>query len=381
LFDHSSGHAKRRIGGLDVGAMNKGFGGDHLRGTLIEKKEGYLGPNHSLNNSRMIQVGQVQELVYPAKESITDGDGPFYLTAQKEASRLNNEVELPLKKVAHREFTKKELIDALMNTNHSRDDGRIILSKMLVRDLRKLASNLGIITTKLVTHQMKPGWAGKGKGLLQILWEHGWIDEYKISEYKKIVTDDAGFIVKEFSLAHMLETCTDFANEKTQLEFVCQSLGMEALITTKYHAEYAGEGIEYCWGAAKAVYQCYPLASKKEKEKFVELVLKCTSRELLTTDLIRKFSRQARSYMLTYKLLEIVGEGSEDQSDKKSNDITHKQIENMQKICCSHRAALDFDKGFVVTLLKSGKDFDLKQEVEIGPRKKKRGRKTQKQDK
>jgi hypothetical protein len=72
---------------------------------------------------------------------------------------------------------------------------------------------------------MKPGWAGKGKGLLQVLWEHGWIDESKIARYKKIVTDDAGFIVKEFSLARMLETCTDFANEKTQLEFLCQSLG------------------------------------------------------------------------------------------------------------------------------------------------------------
>ncbi len=92
-----------------------------------------------------------------------------------------------------------------------------------------------------------------------------------------------------------------FANEKTQLEFVCQSLGTEALITTKYHAEYAGEGIEYSWGAAKVVYRRYPLASKKGKEKFVDLVSKCTSRELLTTDLIRKFSRRARSYMLTYK--------------------------------------------------------------------------------
>jgi hypothetical protein len=31
------------------------------------------------------------------------------------------------------------------------------------------------------------------------------------------VTDDAGFVVKEFSLAHMLETCTDFANEKIRV--------------------------------------------------------------------------------------------------------------------------------------------------------------------
>jgi hypothetical protein len=43
LFDHSSGHAIKRIGGLDVGAMNKGFGGKHMRGTLIKKKKDTLG--------------------------------------------------------------------------------------------------------------------------------------------------------------------------------------------------------------------------------------------------------------------------------------------------------------------------------------------------
>ncbi len=92
-----------------------------------------------------------------------------------------------------------------------------------------------------------------------------------------MVIDDAGFPVKEFSLEMMLDNCVDFANETTQLEYICKSLGAEALITTKYHAEYAGEGIEYSWGAAKAMYRRYPLASKKGKEKFVDLVLKCTS--------------------------------------------------------------------------------------------------------
>ena len=85
--------------------------------------------------------------------------------------------------------------------------------------------------------------------------------------------------------------------------------------------------------------------------------------------------------MLTYKSLEIIGEGSKDQSNMKSNDISHRQIENMQKIFRSHRAAIDFDKGFIFASLKTGKDFDLKEAVEIGPRKKKRGRKTQKRDK
>jgi len=82
--------------------------------------------------------------------------------------------------------------------------------------------------------------------------------------------------------------------------------------------------------------------------------------------------------MLTYKSLEIVGEGSKDKDDKKSNDITHKHIEKMQKLFRTYRAALDVDKGFIVALLKSGKDFNLKLEVEIGPRKKKREKKKQK---
>ena len=50
----------------------------------------------------------------------------------------------------------------------------------------------------------------------------------------------------------------------------------------------------------------------------------------------------------------------------------------MQKLFRTHLAALNFDKGFIAAVPKSGNDFDLKQEVEIGPRKKKRGRKKQK---
>ncbi len=64
-------------------------------------------------------------------------------------------------------------------------------------------------------HHLIPGWAGKRKGLLQVLWEQGWIDELKISQYKKVVTNDTGYPVKEFSLGMMLDSCTDFANETT----------------------------------------------------------------------------------------------------------------------------------------------------------------------
>jgi hypothetical protein len=81
----------------------------------------------------------------------------------------NSMFELPPNKICYKEITKKELVDILLNTDRGRDDGRITLSKMTVQDLRKLASNLGICTTKTITHRLIPGWAGKGKGLLQVL--------------------------------------------------------------------------------------------------------------------------------------------------------------------------------------------------------------------
>ncbi len=99
----------------------------------------------------------------------------------------------------------------------------------------------------------------------------------------------------------------------------------------------------------------------------------------LPTTLSPQMTRRARSYMLSYKALEIVGEegreeGTGDEVDI-SLDITHKQIEKMQKIIKSHRAALDFDRGFIASALKLDKNLDLKEEIEIGPQKKKRGRK------
>jgi hypothetical protein len=131
-------------------------------------------------------------------------------------------------------------------------------------------------------------------GMLQILWERGWINVNRLSEYKMMLQDDARFIIKDYSLSILMQSCTDFANKKSQLEYVCQSLGVEALITTKYHAKYAGEGIKYSWGASKAVYRRYLLACKKGKANFDSLIAKWISRDLLTMDRIRKFSRRAR---------------------------------------------------------------------------------------
>ena len=62
LYDHSSGHAKKRVGGLNVVNMNKGYGGENMRSTLIEQSEGYLGPYHDAANPRMVKVDQMHDL-------------------------------------------------------------------------------------------------------------------------------------------------------------------------------------------------------------------------------------------------------------------------------------------------------------------------------
>ena len=178
-------------------------------------------------------------------------------------------------------------------------EGRNVLFKKLARELREKSLTIGLDIKKRVTHRTVPGWEGKGKGLLQILWEQGWVDETMVSQYKLSTKES-----QEYPLTHLMDTCADFENELSQLAFVCHSLGAKALTTTKYHAEYAGEGIEYSWGAAKQFYQKYPLASKRGKTNFDTLVGRCTSRDVLTVELVRKFSRQARSYMLTYTLLD-----------------------------------------------------------------------------
>jgi hypothetical protein len=185
------------------------------------------------------------------------------------------------------------------------------------------------------------------------------------------VVDEAGLINNEFSLPHIMETCVDFANEMSQLEYVCSDLGATAVITTKYHAEYAGEGIEYAWGAAKSLYRRQPLASKRSKASFEDLVARCISRDALTIELIRKFSRRARSYMLTYKSLEMKRE--------LGADMTHSKIEAMQKVFRSHRCALEFDKAFIEKIVENS-DFNYKSEVVNGVAvKKEKGKKRKRQ--
>ena len=106
-----------------------------------------------------------------------------------------------------------------------------------------------------------------------------------MQQYKRSVLDDNNDLVEELSFEHIMAHCLDFMNEKSQLEYVCEKLGARALFTTKYHAEMAGEGMEYSWAHSKTTYRWVSLSKKKGKYNFVSLVQSSIARDLLTTEL------------------------------------------------------------------------------------------------
>jgi len=71
--------------------------------------------------------------------------------------------------------------------------------------------------------------------------------------------------------------CTNFQNELSALQALSKDLGVVVDSMPKYHAELAGEGIEYSWGHTKGVYCQMQLSHRKGCSIFVKLVQKCCS--------------------------------------------------------------------------------------------------------
>ena len=63
------------------------------------------------------------------------------------------------------------------------------------------------------------GWEGKPKGMMQVLWERGFIDKNNLQQYtldgKK---DGHGNLRPETSLKHLLANCIDFEEEESLLQ-------------------------------------------------------------------------------------------------------------------------------------------------------------------
>ena len=172
-FDHSSGHAKAQLDGLDASNMTKGFGGDLLRDTMIGDGEGYLGCFYDSSNKFMVKVGQLQELKWVG--DLPDDAGPYWLTPeQRLATKFDTFQDLPLNKKGEQQFrvrvkTKDELIDEILKHPQGIVAGnRDTLKKKLLPNLQDIAKHYNVELEERSSKKRIPGWYGKGKGLMQV---------------------------------------------------------------------------------------------------------------------------------------------------------------------------------------------------------------------
>ena len=62
-----------------------------------------------------------------------------------------------------------------------------------------------------------------------------------------------------------MSQCPDFKDELSSLQHFANT---KVICTPKYHAEIAGNGIEYCWAIAKNWFKRLLLSVRKTREQF-----------------------------------------------------------------------------------------------------------------
>jgi hypothetical protein len=177
LLDHSCGHDRRREDGLNVAKMSKSFGGKQRsqRDMTIKQEEGYLGPY-----LRQLNVGDIQKMNFTPDDS-----GPFWMTPEEKEIARHDITDAAKKKI--RKYTKKELEQKLLEKN--------ISTKRKLSVLQAACQNNGIPVEEEISRVVE-GWEGKPKGMLQVLWERGFINTenglkktYKVTQSKDSMTN------------------------------------------------------------------------------------------------------------------------------------------------------------------------------------------------
>ena len=369
-LDQSSGHARERPDGLSTtnGELNFGWGGAQrkMRDTMLGTED--VG---TLQHKRRIQVEQQQKMYF------TDNDLPpiFDPTAAKYDTEESLEERVKLSKKELKLLLKNKGFDdtgGIKTLQRRAEDHQLCITKLNLEiikkaELKKMLENNGqssdsnidvlraratqanLQTTRLRDKKIIPGYVGKPKGALQIACERGFItpdgllpDKRKASLRGTVTTDPVTGVKttdRSTSLCYYLAACHDFKTETSQMKYILNKLCVRLLLTPKCHPEIAGRGIEYSWGYSKLRFR-FTFNNGVAKD-IKENVQKSLAREVITTNRVRKFSRKAREYKLTYSLLASLG--NDNRATALKSDIKH-----ITKVFKAHRSAIDSNHGFIV---------------------------------
>jgi hypothetical protein len=99
-------------------------------------------------------------------------EGPFWMmTEQWQSTRLDIEIQ---GKVMRRNFTKQELMKKLAEQG--------IVAQGNIMNIKQMGTLKGIPLDEQIK-KIQPGWEGKAKGMLQVLWEQGFFDVDNLKQY------------------------------------------------------------------------------------------------------------------------------------------------------------------------------------------------------
>ena len=333
--------------------MNKCYGGkqSRMRNTKI-MNESYLG---QFTHPQKLKVGQTQSMTFQEGNS-----GPFYLSEEEKIKRKYDIETDKEKEIIH---TRACLIDKIkQKTGMQKVRGNL-------KEVQKIATNLDI-PIKATTKKILEGWAGKPKGMMQVLWERGFLNPEKSSKelmkcfskgFKK--DKETKEDIPGTSLMELINNLPDFKTELTLLQFWASQLGVTVECSPKFHPEIAGEGVEFCWALGKNTYRTHSVEEKRTKSKYLQLVKECTcSDTVITKQEVRKFGRRTCRYMLAYYALE-QAKASKDVADQQqdndgidldiinlpemSSALVEKIIKVYKKPHKAHHNILDSEKSFL----------------------------------
>jgi hypothetical protein len=270
-----------------------------------------------------------------------DGDsGPFWLS---EDDRVAKRAPQPTGERKWRDKLIDELVEELGVI-----PGVRLSRRPRKKDLQQMAIRNGV-DLKVEFEVTKPGWMNQPKGLQQVLWERGWIDESNLVSYKAAFQEN-----NQFSLQWLMSQCPDFAQEKSAMEALLHRISSDAfnvsiLVTPKYHCELAGEGIEYSWGLAKRHFRNLPLLDKKGRVNFIDSVRMCV--EYVKVNHVRQFAAKTRRYMLTYGFCaQIPGIEIKSGGETLPYSVIEKHVKKEFK---THRSVENLESGYIAAIYRS----------------------------
>ena len=205
--------------------MNRGYGGvqQRMRELIIKAEDGYLGMHE-----RTINVGDTQSFVFKP-----DNVGPFSMTEQERELNRHDRIRPPATGNPRKRNKTNAELKAELGPLNVLNDNRW---QYRLKELQDMARAKDVDITTNVTRERK-GWQGQPKGLLQVLWERGWIDTGNLDKYTMNPATDADGEVLEgaeqWSLRCLMASCLDFAEELTALQHVGKKLGVSVIISPK----------------------------------------------------------------------------------------------------------------------------------------------------